>query len=608
MHVPTCIFCANLTPSSLQHTGLWGSEHFLPGNKESEGKSWNTSRLSAFAVLAETEQDFQAAVRFAAKHNLRLVVKATGHDWYGRSYAPDSLLLWTHRRKKIDFREAFVPAGSDQSGVPAVTVESGVQFSDIYPAAQATPYPSDPFGRKTIVMGGTCDSVGVGGCWMGGCYGPFTKKFGNGAINLLEANVVLANGSLVTCNEAQHPDLFWTLRGGGGGNTGVVTSFTARTHPAPRYTVSSGFSCRGKDMAGFKACTKFVLKSSSEAMHWSSTPGVQDCGGGGPNFDSSSFSAGFSCGLQWEGEANRTAALYAPLLAWCKQPAQVSLGLSCSSSSNVNWKQSDYTSPTDRKYSTPEYPDLKSMPWIELKPDREISTRMLGSLTKYFPMAGGMDEEDGRESLTDGITKIDAIVNEMRSSLRFTSCIMGAKAQSGLSPELVEQFSNTAQNPVLLNTVGLWLMYFEIPDLPQLPPSATLLKALWPRLQQYAITSPKDPLHKTCTAGASGDEGQAVACMDGWAKRIPAYAKQVDAIRQQLWSTFPNKKNGQPYSGSYWNEADFEDPHFQESHWGKEVYAKLLALKQKYDPAGLFVCHHCVGSEMWSADGNCRLS
>ena len=70
-------------------------------------------------------------------------------------------------------------------------------------------------------MGGTCDSVGVGGCWLGGCYGPFTKLFGNGAINLLEANVVLANGTLVTCSESQHPDLFWTLRGGGGGNTGV---------------------------------------------------------------------------------------------------------------------------------------------------------------------------------------------------------------------------------------------------------------------------------------------------------------------------------------------------------------------------------------------------
>jgi hypothetical protein len=70
----------------------------------------------------------------------------------------------------------------------------------------------------------------------------------------------------------------------------------------------------------------------------------------------------------------------------------------------------------------------------------------------------------------------------------------------------VARFNNTAQNPVLLNTVGLWLMYFEIPTLPQLPPSATVLRALWPRLQQYAITSKVDSLYDTCTAGAAGDE------------------------------------------------------------------------------------------------------
>ena len=70
-------------------------------------------------------------------------------------------------------------------------------------------------------MGGGCDSVGVGGCWLGGCYNKYTKKFGDGAVNMLQAKVVLANGSLVTTSETSHPDLFWTLRGGGGGNTGA---------------------------------------------------------------------------------------------------------------------------------------------------------------------------------------------------------------------------------------------------------------------------------------------------------------------------------------------------------------------------------------------------
>ena len=137
---------------------------------------------SEYAVRAETEADFQAAVSFAAANDLRLVVKATGHDWYGRSTAGGSLLLWTHLRKNITWHDAFVPTGSADEGVPAVTVQSGVQFSDLYPAAQAQPYPGDPLGRRTILMGGGCDSVGVGGCWLGGCYNVFTKKFGDGAV------------------------------------------------------------------------------------------------------------------------------------------------------------------------------------------------------------------------------------------------------------------------------------------------------------------------------------------------------------------------------------------------------------------------------------------
>ena len=105
-------------PNGFQHTGLFGV--------------WNISdRLSSYSVRAETEADFQATIAFAAAHNLRLVVKATGHDWYGRSTAAGSLLLWTHLRKEINWHESFVPAGSAEKGVPAVTVDSGVQFSDL---------------------------------------------------------------------------------------------------------------------------------------------------------------------------------------------------------------------------------------------------------------------------------------------------------------------------------------------------------------------------------------------------------------------------------------------------------------------------------------------
>jgi FAD/FMN-containing dehydrogenase len=118
--------------------------------------------VSEYSVLAKTPEDFSATVKFAADHNLRLVVKGTGHDWYGRSTAAGSLLLWTHLRKGITFHDSFVAEGCDAStSVPAATVESGVQFMDLYP---------DAWNHGKIFMGGTCDSVGVGGCWSAGCY------------------------------------------------------------------------------------------------------------------------------------------------------------------------------------------------------------------------------------------------------------------------------------------------------------------------------------------------------------------------------------------------------------------------------------------------------
>jgi len=79
------------------------------------------------------------------------------------------------------------------------------------------------------VMGGTCDSVGVAGCWLGGCYGPFTKKFGNGAVNLLEAKLVLPNGTLITASESSHPDVMVSLE--------FAPDHTAQPRPHPLFTV-----------------------------------------------------------------------------------------------------------------------------------------------------------------------------------------------------------------------------------------------------------------------------------------------------------------------------------------------------------------------------------
>ena len=580
-------------PNGYQHTGQFGV--------------WNlTNRISSYAVRAETEADFQATVAFAAANDLRLVVKATGHDWYGRSTAGGSLLLWTHLRKEITFTDAFVPTGSTDAGVPAVTVQSGVQFSDLYPACQAQPFPGDPLQRATIVMGGGCDSVGVSGCWLGGCYNVFTKKFGDGATNLMQAKVVLANGSLVSTSETSHPDVFWTLRGGGGGNIAVVTEFTARTHPAPRFTSSSGFWGKAKDLGGFKVLLKRVLKGLAESNHW---PLESQCTSGAPRWNVTELEASLGC-RHYEGNTTKLAALYAPMVAWCNATAQQQLGIKCGAHASYTWCQTEYQ-PHSKMWDNASFIPKEwvgNEPWISYHADREISTALVGSLSKYIPMRGCTDDKASDE-IVEGVIKIEAILSNMSNTgggIHVLDGPTGDKSQSGMPPEIVERFKKTSLNPVLLEAPSFWLIMLNIPSLPQLPPSSRLLKSLWPRLKEYAVLSEYDPLWVPCEAGAAGNEAKAKQCMDGWSARVPRLRAQVAEVRKIMWQVFPNLKDGESYSGSYWNEADYEDPSFQISHWGTN-YPRLLALKKTHDPQGLFYGHHSVGSELWSADGNCRL-
>jgi FAD/FMN-containing dehydrogenase len=332
---------------------LWVTAH--PGGYLHTGQygAWNVSRAYSYAVAARTTRDMQQTVLFARKHNLHLVVKNTGHDWLGRSNAPGSLMLWTHQRKRMDFHEAFVPEGCDEgsTSVPAVTLESGVQFADLYPAAQA---------RGVLVIGGTCDSVGVAGCYLGGCYGTFSKKFGSAASNLLQAKVVLANGQLVTANRCTNPDLFYALRGGGGG-FGVVTEFTTRTHRAPRTVLMGGFSGKAWTETGFRRLLAVALNVSVAT--------AQGEWGGALAFGRAREEGGYTVSLglkgyelpQQDGER-----LVAPLRALAEAQPPGSAIHSCSSQWTI-WNGSNHSSES-------------TFPWMEVHPDREIGTELLGTL------------------------------------------------------------------------------------------------------------------------------------------------------------------------------------------------------------------------------------
>ena len=189
-----------------------------------------TSAPSRYAVLAASSADVAAAVNFAREHLVRLVVKGAGHSYLGASNAPDSLLIWTRPNlRAIELHDGFVPQGAAGLVGPetAVSVGAGAIWMDAYHAVTTIA------GR--YVQGGGCTTVGVAGLVQGGGFGSFSKGFGTAAANLLEAEVVTADGTVRIANAVQNPDLFWALKGGGGGTFGVVTRLTLRTHPLPDY-------------------------------------------------------------------------------------------------------------------------------------------------------------------------------------------------------------------------------------------------------------------------------------------------------------------------------------------------------------------------------------
>ena len=186
-----------------------------------------TSAPSAYAVAAEKTDDIVAAVNFAREHNLRLVVKGGGHSYQGTSNAADSLLIWTRAMDGIISHDAFIPRGcaGTVAPQPAVTVEAGAMWIQVYGEVTTRG------GR--YVQGGGCATVGVAGLVQSGGFGSFSKNYGLAAAGLLEAEVVTADGVVRIANACTNPELFWALKGGGGGSFGVVARLTLRTRELP---------------------------------------------------------------------------------------------------------------------------------------------------------------------------------------------------------------------------------------------------------------------------------------------------------------------------------------------------------------------------------------
>ncbi|KAI8714483.1 FAD-binding PCMH-type domain-containing protein [Fusarium sp. LHS14.1] len=199
---------------------LYQGQSCLPPSLFASAKSCTVGGYPLYTVDATNVAHIQLTINLARSLNLRLVIKNTGHDFGAKSTGYGALSIWTHNLKSIEVYEDYEEG--DYKG-PAVKAGAGVQAYEVYEAAKE---------HGVTLIGGEGQTVGVmGGFIQGGGHGPLSGIHGMASDSVLSFEVVTANGHLVTASESCNPDLFWAIRGGGGGTFGVVTSAVVKAHP-----------------------------------------------------------------------------------------------------------------------------------------------------------------------------------------------------------------------------------------------------------------------------------------------------------------------------------------------------------------------------------------
>jgi FAD/FMN-containing dehydrogenase len=503
-----------------------------PGGTQVSGwlDAW-TPASSAYAVKARSTSDVAAAVNFARDNNLRLVVKGTGHSYQGTSNAPDSLLVWTRAMNKVTVHDAFTPQGCDGkiTAVPAVTAEAGAVWIDLYHAV------TSEAGR--YVQGGGCADVGVAGLVQSGGFGTFSKGFGTAAGGLLEAEIVTADGAVRIANACTNADLFWAIKGGGGGSWGVITKLTLRTHDLPEYFGAAWGGVKAQSDDAFRRLIARFFAFYAESLfnpHW----GEQVA------FDSNNVLTLFMvCQGLDSAQAN---AAWRPFFDWvAASPQDFSFtgvhGAGAAPARRFWNVDGNRFMIADTRPGAPNYHG-----WWRGDQD-QVGMFLHGYESLWLPASLLQEAEQTR--LADAIF---AASRRKKIDLHFN------KGLAGAPDEAITAARDTATNPAMTEAFALAIIADgEGPHYPGLPrPAVDVAKAR-------------------------------------------ADAQTIDAATALLRTVAPNP-------GSYVSESNYFNSSWREAFWGSN-YARLRAVKDKYDPDGLFFVHHGVGSEDWSDDGFTRV-
>jgi hypothetical protein len=215
----------------------------LPGAKEQ--KPSKGAKHANYRFDVNSVNQVIGAIKFAKRYNVRFSILNSGHDFHGRNDAPNGLVLVLRALKGIRILPTFTPTKEGAKPVDSSTKENAsaplsgpayVTFGAGYSTKELNDFLAP---ANLFTLGAAHASVSVAGGWgQTAGHAPLSAHYGLGVDQVMEYKVVTADGVLKIANAVSNPDLFWALRGGGGGTFGVVVEATIKAHVSPKISVS----------------------------------------------------------------------------------------------------------------------------------------------------------------------------------------------------------------------------------------------------------------------------------------------------------------------------------------------------------------------------------
>ncbi|KAL8787048.1 MAG: hypothetical protein Q9195_007953 [Heterodermia aff. obscurata] len=450
--------------------------------------------LVEYSINATSAAHVAAGLKFAQSKNIRLAIKNTGHDFLGRSTAKYGLGIWTHNLNAIDINLHY--NGTTYKG-PAIKIGSGTQAAAAYEAAHAAGY---------RVLGGTCPTVGLaGGYTQGGGHSALSSLYGLSADNVLEWEVVTADGSITIASPAHNSDLYWALSGGGGGSYGTVISMTSKMYPE---SPTGG------------ATLSFNTSSATSNSFWNAIAVLQ--GGVTPIVDAGAVV------LYQMSNKSITAFVTAPSLTRTQITNYFEYMTDHLISSKIPYT---FTTTTDSTY--------------------------FDHFSRYYgPLPNGIYE-----------------VSHLIGSRLIPRSVVAARNQA-----IISTYRDiTASGDWSVVSIALNASHATARN----SPAANAVLPAW-----------RDALLHTLA-------------FSPWDWDAPISTMQS---RERLLSEIINPAlvNLAPGSGTYMNEANFNQSDAEEAFFGRNL-GRLRSIKKKYDPFDLFYAPTAIGSEAWVPDTSGRL-